>query len=354
MTMSVSPRPAPRRRALLAGAVAALAAAVALPVGSALAAGAGSVNVYSTRQQFLIQPLFDAFTEKTGIEVNVVFAKEGLAERLRAEGDNSPADLVFTADIGRLADMVDMGVVQPVETETLTEAVPEQYRHPDGLWYGLTLRGRVIYASKERVPEGAVTSYADLADPRWEGKVCTRKGDHVYQVALLAAMIARHGDDWARDWLEGVKANLARKPQGNDRAQVKAIMEGQCDLAVGNTYYMGKMLEDPEQRAWAESANIIFPDQDGSGTHMNLSGVAMTTAAPNREHAVTLMEYLVSDEAQALYAELNHEYPVKPGVEWSDLLQSWGDFKMDPLSLDEVAKYRPEALMMVNSVGYNS
>ncbi|MQX37827.1 extracellular solute-binding protein [Roseospira navarrensis] len=352
--MSVSPRSAPRRRTLLAGAVAALAAAVALPVGSALAAGAGSVNVYSTRQQFLIQPLFDAFTEKTGIEVNVVFAKEGLAERLRAEGDNSPADLVFTADIGRLADMVDMGVVQPVETEALTEAVPEQYRHPDGLWYGLTLRGRVIYASKERVPEGAVTSYADLADPRWEGKVCTRKGDHVYQVALLAAMIARHGDDWARDWLEGVKANLARKPQGNDRAQVKAIMEGQCDLAVGNTYYMGKMLEDPEQRAWAESATIIFPDQDGSGTHMNLSGVAMTTAAPNREHAVTLMEYLVSDEAQALYAELNHEYPVKPGVEWSDLLQSWGDFKMDPLSLDEVAKYRPEALMMVNSVGYNS
>jgi iron(III) transport system substrate-binding protein len=349
-------RPAPRRRTLLAGALlaplAAFAATLTPPTAPALAAE--EVNVYSTRQQFLIQPLFDAFTAQTGIAVNVVFAKEGLAERLRAEGDNSPADLVFTADIGHLTDLVDLGVVQPVESAALTDAVPEQYRHPDGLWYGLTLRGRVIYASKERVPEGAVTSYADLADPKWEGKVCTRRGDHVYQVALLAAIIAEKGEDAARAWLEGVKDNLARKPQGNDRAQVKAIMEGQCDLAIGNTYYMGKMLDDPEQKAWAESAYIVFPDQAGNGTHMNLSGVAMTGAAPNRDNAVALMEFMVSDEAQGLYATLNHEYPVKPGVEWSDLLKGWGDFKMDPLSLDEVAKHRPAALMMVNSVGYNS
>jgi iron(III) transport system substrate-binding protein len=273
---------------------------------------------------------------------------------LRAEGDNSPADLVFTADIGHLNDLVELDVVQPVSNATLESAVPAQYRHPDGKWFGLTLRGRVIYASRERVPEGAVQTYADLTDPQWKGRVCTRQGDHPYQIALLAALIAEEGEDAARAWLAGLKDNLARRPQGNDRAQVKAIMEGQCDLAIGNTYYMGNMLDDPEQRAWAESAYIVFPNQDGAGTHMNLSGVAMTKAAPNRDNAIALMEFLVSEPAQEMYAQLNHEYPVKPGVAWSDLLQSWGDFKMDPLSLAEVAKYRARALMMVNSVGYNS
>ncbi|MBB4266409.1 Fe(3+) ABC transporter substrate-binding protein [Roseospira visakhapatnamensis] len=336
-----------------------LALGLALLVGT-LGLGVGpsrageEVNVYSTRQAFLIQPLFDAFTERTGIPVNVVFAKEGLIERLRAEGDNSPADLVFTADIGHLTDLVDLDVVQPVSNETLESAIPASFRHPDGKWFGLTLRGRVIYASNERVPPGAVTTYDDLADPRWKGRVCTRRGDHAYQVALLAAMIAEKGEAAARAWLEGVKANLARKPQGNDRAQVKAIKEGQCDLALGNTYYMGKMLEDPEQRAWAEAVTIVFPDQDGAGTHMNLSGVAMTRSAPNRAMAIRLLEFLVSDEAQQMYAEINHEYPIKARVPWSDLLRSWGTFRMDTVDMDAVARHRARALMMVNEVGYNN
>jgi len=325
-----------------------------LVLGAATVPAADEVNVYSTRQAFLIQPLFDAFTAHTGTPVNVVFAKEGLAERLRAEGENSPADLVFTADIGHLTDLVDLDVVQPVSNQTLESVIPVSFRHPDGKWFGLTLRGRVIYASKDRVPEGAVASYDDLVDPRWKGRVCTRRGDHAYQVALLAAMIAERGEAAARAWLDGLKANLARKPQGNDRAQVKAIMEGVCDLALGNTYYMGKMLDDAEQRPWAEAAYIIFPNQDGAGTHMNLSGVAMTKSAPNREAAIELLEFLVSDDAQGLYAEVNHEYPVKDDVAWSDLLRSWGTFRMDTLDMEDVARHRDQALMMVNEVGYNN
>lgn len=327
--------------------------AILLPPRTAPAADSGSVNVYSTRQAFLIEPLFEAFTARTGIAVNVVFAKAGLAERLRAEGDNSPADLVFTADVGHLTDLVALDVVQAVDSPALESAVPERYRHPDGKWFGLTLRARVIYASKDRVPEGAVQTYADLTDPRWEGRVCTRRGDHVYQVALLAAMIAEKGEEAARAWLQGLKDNLARTPQGNDRAQVKAIHQGECDLSIGNTYYMGKMLDDPDQRPWAESVRIIFPNQDGRGTHMNLSGVAMTRSAPNRAAALALMEFMVSDAAQRLYAELNHEYPIKAGVAWSELLASWGDFKRDPIPLAEVAAHRDAALRLVNEVGYN-
>jgi len=326
---------------------------IALLLFPSLAAAADEVNVYSYRQPFLVKPLFDAFTKDTGIKVNVVYAPKGLVKRLEAEGKNSPADLVFTVDIARLQEVVHAGLAQPVKTDTLLKTVPAAYRQPDGLWYGLTLRARLIYASKDRVKKGEITSYEDLADPKWRGRVCTRKGDHAYNIALLAAMIAHHGEAKAKEWLKGVKANLARKPQGNDRAQVKAIMEGVCDLAIGNHYYMALMLTNPKQKAWGESANIVFPTIAGTGTHMNLSGVMLTKHAPNRENAIKLMEYLVSKKAQGIYAAKNYEYPIDPAVQPAPLVASWGTYKRDSMSLDEVAKNRAAALRIVNEVGYN-
>ena len=313
----------------------------------------GQVNVYSYRQPFLIKPMFDAFTRETGIGVNVVYAQKGLTERLKQEGANSKADLIFTVDIGRLTDAVNAGVTQRVDNAALTAHIPPQYRDPDGHWFGLTTRARIIVASKERVKPGEITRYEDLADPRWKGRVCTRNGKHAYMVALTAGMIAHHGEAKAEQWLRGLKANLARKPQGNDRAQVKAIMEGVCDVAVINHYYMGKMLADEEQSAWAESVDIIFPNQKTYGTHMNVSGMALTKSAPNKDNALKLMVFLSDDLAQQMYAEQNFEYPVKSGVPWSGLLQSFGSFKADDLDLAEVAKNRKAASRMVDKVGYN-
>jgi len=326
-------------------------------MGSKLAlAGEGEVNLYSYRQPFLIQPMLEAFTEETGIEVNVVYAEKGMLERLKAEGENSPADAVLTADIGRLNDMVEAGVLQPIHSDVLEDNIPAQYRHPDGLWFGLTSRARVIFASRDRVGTEEVVTYEDLADPKLKGRVCTRSGKHVYMVSLIASVIAHVGEDRAEQWLRGVRDNLARKPQGNDRAQAKAIYEGICDVAVANTYYMGKMAtndEKPEQKEWAESVRIVFPNQDDRGTHVNVSGAAVTRSAANRENAIRLLEFLSGDYAQELYAEQNFEYPVKAGVPLHPLVASWGNFKADTIGLADVAKYRAAASKMVDRVGYD-
>lgn len=324
-----------------------LAATVAAP------ALAEEVNVYSLRQPELVQPLFDRFTEETGIEVNVAFVEKGMVERLVSEGDRSPADLVMTVDIARLAQVVDAGVTQPVESETLNANIPAEFRDPGNQWFGLTTRARIVYASKERVKDGEVTTYEDLADPKWKGRICTRSGTHDYNLGLAAAMIVHHGADFTRTWLEGVHANLAKKPQGGDRDQVKSIWAGECDIAVGNSYYMGKMVGDPEQKAWADSVRIVFPTFENGGTHMNVSGVAMTKSAPNRDAALKLMEFLSSDEAQEIYAEANNEFPVKPGVERSELVRSWGEFTPDAISLMDVAKARPEALKLMEEVNFD-
>jgi len=313
----------------------------------------GEVNVYSYRQPFLVDPIFDAFTEETGIDVNVVHAKTGLVERLASEGINSPADLLLVVDIGVLTSAVDQGLAQPVDSELLTTRIPAADRDPDGEWFGLTNRARLIVTSKDRVEHGAVQSYADLAAPEMAGRVCTRSGKHNYMVALIASQIAHEGAEATQAWLEGVKGNLARKPQGNDRAQVKAIAEGECDVAVINSYYMGAMANDPEQQPWADAVNIVFPDQDGNGTHMNVSGMVMTQASPNPENAVKLMEFMVGDTAQQLYAEANHEYPVVEGVDRSELVASWGDFTRDTLPLADIAAFRTEASKMVDIVDYD-
>ena len=326
---------------------------IALLIGvSPLSAGA-DVNVYSYRQPFLIDPVFDAFTAETGIKVNTVFAKDGLVERLKNEGRNSPADILLTTDSGPLYQAVDTGLTQPLGNETLEANIPLEYRDPDGNWFGLSSRARLIVASKDRVEAGSITSYEDLAKPAFENQICTRSGKHTYNVALSASMIAHHGLEGASEWLSGVKKNLARKPQGNDRAQVKAIKEGECDIAIINSYYMGKMLSDPDQIAWAESVTVIFPNQDDRGTHMNISGASLTTGAPNKDHAVKLLEFMSSDTAQSIYAETNYEYPVKAGVAWSELVQSWGEFKGDTLSLAEIAKYRADAVKLADKVGYD-
>ena len=313
----------------------------------------GEVNVYSYRQPFLVEPLFDAFTKETGIDVNVVFDDKGLIERLKQEGRNSPADLIVTVDIGRLQEAVDAGVTQTVSDAVLEQNIPSQFRDPAGHWFGLTLRARLIAASKDRVAEGAIQSYEDLADPQWQGKICSRSGKHVYNVALLASMIAHHGEEQAEQWLTGVKNNLARKPQGNDRAQVKAIKEGECDIAVINNYYIGLMLHNEEQKAWAEAINVVFPNQSDRGTHVNISGMALTQSAPNKENAIKLMEFLSDNQAQQIYARQNFEYPVKPGVTWPDLLQSWGEFKIDELPLATVSQNRKAAILMVDRVGFD-
>ncbi|MEH6360099.1 MAG: Fe(3+) ABC transporter substrate-binding protein, partial [Amylibacter sp.] len=314
---------------------------------------ADEVNIYSSRQPDLVQPLFDAFTSETGVKVNVSFLKKGMVEKLKAEGKRSPADLVMTTDISRLNGVVEAGVTQSVQSDTLTANIPAEFRDPDGQWFGLTSRARVIYASKARVKDGEVTTYEDLTDPKWKGRICIRSGTNAYNLALTSAVIAHHGEDGAKTWLEGLKANLARKPSGNDRAQIKAIFAGECDISIGNTYYMKKMLETPDQVAWADSVRIIFPTFEGGGTHVNLSGVALTQAAPNKDNAIKLMEWLSSGTAQEIYAETNGEYPLKPGTKPSDLVAAWGTFTPDNKPLIEIAKLRPASLKITEQVNFD-
>lgn len=328
-----------------------------LPVLALIAAAqpafAEEVNLYSYRQPELLAPLTEAFTKETGIDVNVAYLSDGMVERLQAEGDRSPADLVFTVDVARLSAIVDAGVTQPVTSDVLQANVPAQYHDPEGNWWGLTTRARIVYASKDRVDPSEITTYEDLADPKWRGRLCTRSGTHPYNVALAAAHLYHHSAEETKTWLEGLKANLARKPQGNDRAQVRAIWSGECDIALGNTYYMGQMLNDAEQKEWAEAVNVLFPVFEGGGTHENISGVAMTKAAPNRDNALRMMEFLTTPEAQEIYAHANFEYPVAPGSQADELVQSWGSFDADPVNLMELADHRAEALRLIEEVDYD-
>ena len=330
---------------VFAGAVAA--------VSTAPATAAEEVNLYSVRQPALIQPLLDAFARESGIKVNVVFAESGMIERLKAEGANSPADAVLTTDVGTLHDMVEADLLRGVKSETLERNIPKAYRHPDGLWFGLTTRARVAYVSKDRVKPGEVVNYSDLADPRFKGKICLRSGKHVYNVSLIASMIAHDGEPATKRWLEGVKANLAAKPQGSDRSQAKSIMEGSCDISLANTYYLGLMNADPAQKPWGDAVKAVFPNSQGRGTHVNISGGAVTQSSKNPANAVKLLEFLSKDEAQKRYAEDNFEYPVKAGVPVHPFIASLGQFKADPIDLAEVAKLRARATRLVDEVGFD-
>jgi len=312
------------------------------------------VNVYTYRKPQLIKPLFDVFTSNTGVKVNSVFAKKGMLEKIASEGRNSPVDLVLTVDIGRLTDLKNAGLTQPIESNSVEQNIPQNFRDPDGHWFGLTSRARIIVSSKDRVELGSIQNYEDLASPEWKGKICTRSGKHPYMNALIASVIVASGEAEAKAWVSGLRKNLARKPQGNDRAQVKAIYEGLCDLAVINHYYMAIMLADPKQKKWADAVDVIFPNQGDRGTHMNVSGAAIAKHAPNKGNAELLLEFLVSPEGQRIYGSKNSEYPLTIGVSRSPLLISWGEFRQDTLALSEIAANRVKAIMIADEVGYNN
>lgn len=335
------------------------AAAIGCGLAAALVQGAAAqttVNIYSYREPQLIEPLLAQFKAETGITARVVYAPSGLIERMMAEGRNSPADVLLTAESGLLFQAKDAGVTRAVSSEALSAAIPAALRDPEGHWFALTRRARVVYASKDRVAQSAIT-YEDLADPKWKGKICSRSGQHPYNVTLVASMIAALGPDKAETWLKGVKANLARKPAGGDREQVRDVHAGLCDLAIGNTYYMGLMQTNtkaPEQQQWAASVKVLFPNAADRGTHVNVSGAAVAANAPNPAAAVRLVEFLASGTAQRLYAEANNEYPVLDSIRPSDRVASWGVLKADPRPLAEIVRHRKAASDMIDRVGFDA
>ena len=329
--------------------------ALALGTSGAGAALAADVNIYSSRQPALIQPLLDAFTKETGLSTATIFVEKGLEERVKAEGANSPADVILTVDIGRLDATREAGVLQPLEDAAIAEAIPAAFRDKGNEWAGVTARARVVYASAERVPEQAIT-YESLADPKWKGKICIRSGQHQYNVALVAAFLAHHGEAKTKAWLEGLRDNLATAPQGGDRDQARNVAAGQCDIAIGNTYYVGLMRtneKEPEQKEWAKAIRVVLPTFENGGTHVNISGMGLAKHAPNRDNAVKFMEFLTTDEAQRIYAEINHEYPLKPGVAQSETVKSFGELKPDTLSLTDIASHRAKASELIDEVGFD-
>lgn len=335
-------------------AVALLSSVVLTGVAAPAFAQSGEVNIYSYREQSLLQPLLDRFSAETGIKPNVLYAGDGLLERVAAEGELSPADVVLTVDIGNLVGAEEQGLTQPITAADL-ERVPAAFRDDDDNWTALSLRARVFYVSKDRVDATAL-SYDDITKPEWKGRICTRAGDHAYNIGLIAQRIAEHGIDETRTWLTAVRDNLAYPPTGGDREGVKNILAGTCDLSITNTYYMGAMLNneaEPEQKEWAAAARIIYPDFDGQGTQVNVAGGFIAKYAPNAENANALIAFLLSDEAQAIYANTNYEFPVVPSVAPAELTQSWGELKPVGTPLVDVAAHRAEAAALVDELKFN-
>jgi len=334
-----------------AGTAAALAGLIAF---AAVPASAQELNLYTTREPGLMKPLMDAFTKSTGIKVNSVFIKDGLAERLAAEAAKSPADVLMTVDLGNLIDLVEKGLAQPVKSAVLEKAIPSNLRGPNGDWFTLSLRARVLYADKDL--DLTAFNYESLADPRWKGKVCIRSGQHPYNTALIAAYIAHHGEAKAEAWLRGIKANLGRAATGGDRDVARDIMGGICDIGIANSYYVGLMRSGaggPEQVKWGSAIKVILPTFEGGGTQVNISGAVIAKHAPNRAAAIRFLEYLVSDEAQKIYAEADYEYPVKAGAPIHPLIAALGTLKVDSLQLTEIARYRTSASKLVDKVGFD-
>ncbi|MCA4798315.1 extracellular solute-binding protein [Acinetobacter towneri] len=316
-------------------------------------AQAAEVNLYTTREPVLIQTLLTEFTQKTGVKVNTVFIKDGLLERVKAEGRRSPADVMLTVDFGNLVDLVESGLTQRVSSKTLNSAIPANLRAANGHWYALSMRARAVYASKDRTPLNAIT-YEDLANPKWKNKICIRSGNHPYNTALIAAYIAHHGEKQAETWLRGVKANLARPASGGDRDVARDILGKICDIGVANTYYVGTMRTgDDEQQRWGNAINVVLPRFKNGGTHVNVSGAVVSKHAPNRKEAVQLLEFLASDHAQAIYAQNGFEYPVKPGVKIDPIIASFGKLNIDSIRLSDIARHRKAANLLVDKVQFN-
>ncbi len=332
-------------------------AVLAMP---ATAVAASEVNVYSSRQEVLIRPLLDAFTEETGIVVNMVSGSaDALLERLKREGINSPADILLTVDVGRLIRAREAGALRAVSSETLVQAIPAQYRDPEGYWFGLSVRARVIFYAPERVSAGALSDIEGLAGPEWRDRICVRSSSNVYNQSLLASLIAHNGAEAAEDWARKVTANMARTPQGGDRDQIRAVAAGQCDVAIANTYYYARMLgsEQAGDREVAAKVRLFWPNQGtdgnaGRGAHVNISGAGVTASAKNPDSAVAFLEFLTGEEAQRMYAEVVMEYPVRPGVAPSEVVGSFGSFKADDLNLATLAVHSAEALRIFDRAGW--
>ena len=315
---------------------------------------AEALNIYSHRQPFLIEPFIEAFEAKTGVAVNVVYSSKGLAQRLQAEGERSPADVVLTVDIGRLWVYADKELLAPVESEILKTNIPAHLRDPDNHWFAFSRRARVIAYSKSRVDTANISRIEDLADPRWEGRICSRPGSHVYNRALLSSIVAANGEEAAEVWARGLVGNLAQRPQGNDRAQIKAIHEGVCDLALVNSYYFGKVKNSDifEQRQWVSDIGILFTNQADRGNHINISGGGVARYSKNKAAAVKFLEFLTGAEAQVLYTEINYEFPVKPGVVAGEEVSSWGNFEADRLPIGRIAELAPTAQRIIDRAGW--
>ena len=323
-----------------------------LAASSALAQG--EVNIYTYREAKLVAPLFEAFTKETGIRVNVISASSGLEQRIKTEGTNSPADVLLTVDISRLEDASQNGITAPLNSKTVEQIVPAGYRDPEGHWAAVGMRARIVYASKDRVKQSTIT-YEELADPKWKGKICIRSGQHMYNNALFAAMIVKHGEAKAEEWLKGLKANLAQKPSGGDRETARDIAAGKCDLGIANTYYWALMNDKEEQRKpWAEATKVILPTFQGGGTHVNVSGVALIKTAPNKANAMKFIEWMVSPTAQQMHADVTYEYPMRAGVPINKTIAIYGEIKRDPMPLSQIAANRKKASAMVDKVGFDN
>ncbi|VAW44451.1 Ferric iron ABC transporter, iron-binding protein [hydrothermal vent metagenome] len=315
----------------------------------------GEVNVYSARKEQLIKPLLTDFTRQTGIEVNLVTSKaDALLKRLESEGRNTPADILITTDAGRLYRAKEAKVLQPSLNDTMKKLVPEHLRDADGYWIGLTTRARVIVYAKDRVNPSELSTYEDLTSPKWKKRICIRSSNNIYNQSLVASMIAHKGEKVTEEWANGLVKNMARKPKGGDRDQIKAVAAGQCDIAVVNTYYLGQMLNsnDPKQVKAAKQVAVFSPNQSDRGTHINVSGIAITKASKNRDNAIKLIEFLLSKEAQNWYAEANNEYPVLAEAQWSDTLKAWGTFHSDALNLTQLGELNSKAIRIMDRAGW--
>lgn len=312
---------------------------------------AAEVNVYSARKENLIKPLLHQFSERTGIQVNLITGKaDALLQRIVSEGEHSPADLLITVDAGRLYRAQQAQALQPVDSKVLNDSIPEQYRDPAGHWYALSLRTRPIMYAPDRVSPKDLSTYEALGDTTWKRRICIRSSNNIYNQSLVASLLAHHGESETLAWARGLVSNFARPPQGGDRDQVRAVAAGQCDLAVANSYYLGKMLasRDPAQRSAAQKVGIFWPNQQGRGVHVNISGAGIARHSKNRASAIRLLEFLASDEAQRWYAETNFEYPVKPGIQPSKVLERRGTFKADALSLHRLGELNASAVMIMD------
>lgn len=341
------------------GRFAALVLAPALAL-SAVAGGAAAqeekvLNIYSARHYDTDEQLYGAFEEQTGIEVNRIEAKgDALLERLKLEGENSPADVLITVDAGMLWRAEQADLFQPISSSVLEERIPASLRHPEGNWFGFSKRARVIFYREGEVDPSEINTYEDLADPKWRGQVCIRSSSNIYNLSLLGSMIAAHGEEEAQEWADGVVANFARPPQGGDTDQIKAVAAGECNVALANTYYYVRLAtsDDASDREVAEKVGVIFPNQDGRGTHVNISGAGVARHAPHPENAKMFLEYLASDEAQRHFADGNNEYPAVETVEPNEALQSLGEFKADDINVSIYGENQPQAQMIFDRAGW--